>query len=167
MPAGAKKLRLKFVCKHKPQADGGPPIFHARPCVTEFRGSTELTEAELYTPGIQQTSLKVLLSLFLHQLNTGKDYVCKATDIKRAFLKGDPAIAQQVWRGQVYVVNTPKVWHRDIVQPLLRPNLGVEGLQSAPKIFRLSAQEVFMKLGATYDDIDPCLFVIPHPDGMM
>eukprot|EP00975_Prorocentrum_lima_P066307 12908470-Prorocentrum_lima.AAC.1 len=166
VPEGAKKLRLKFVLKQKPQKVGSP-IFHARPCVTELKGTSTLPKGETYTPGLQQTSLRIMLSLFLHNLNAGQDYVCKATDIKRAFLRGDPEKAESVWKGKVYVVDTPAVWKPYIDEPHLIINIGVEGLVSAPKIFRDSAEEVFKKLKATYDDLDPCFFVVPTPSGLL
>eukprot|EP00975_Prorocentrum_lima_P008974 1912527-Prorocentrum_lima.AAC.1 len=69
VPQGAVKLNLKFVLKYKQVLPTDPVTFHVRPCVTEFRGSSELSEEELFTPGLSQTTSRVLTSVFLGLLD--------------------------------------------------------------------------------------------------
>eukprot|EP00899_Mesostigma_viride_P003690 jgi/Mesvir1/13321/Mv25522-RA.1 len=164
VPQGAVKLNLKFVLKYKQVLPTDPVTFHVRPCVTEFRGSSELSEEELFTPGLSQTTSRVLTSVFLGLLDRGLDYAMACSDFQRAFLHSDPAVAEEVWRGTVYVVKVPLVWQGELRCVYLRLLLGVEGLQSSPIIFRKTAERIFASMGAVFSRIDSNLFHIHTPN---
>eukprot|EP00899_Mesostigma_viride_P022771 jgi/Mesvir1/3679/Mv25520-RA.1 len=162
VPAGATRLRLKFVLTYKPDETNSSVVFRVRPVVTETKGSSPLDAKDLYTPGLNHVSHRLLTVIYLGKRNAGKDYGMWCGDFQRAFLHSDAGVAQQTWQGTRYVVKVPVVWQDGTIgSEYIELLTGVEGLQSSPIIFRISAEEVLQNLGATYHRADPNFFVVP------
>eukprot|EP00899_Mesostigma_viride_P015232 jgi/Mesvir1/2370/Mv26017-RA.1 len=151
-----------FVLKLK-EVDG-VQVPHVRPVVTEYHGTGQLLDEELYTPGMLHDTWRILLCIFLSFLVKGVPYSSVLIDFKRAFLKGDQDQARQTWRDiPPFFVTVPAVWRAEIKARYLRILKGLEGLRSSPIIWRKSLEK-FLKntCGFSVSPVDPCLFQGSH-----
>eukprot|EP00975_Prorocentrum_lima_P024662 5183497-Prorocentrum_lima.AAC.1 len=96
LPREHQLLRLLFVLKLK-EIDG-VQVPHVRPVVTEYHGTGELTDEELYTPGMLHDTWRIVLCIYLSFLVKGIAYSSVLIDFKRAFHKGDVEQAKETWR---------------------------------------------------------------------
>eukprot|EP00975_Prorocentrum_lima_P068319 12920029-Prorocentrum_lima.AAC.1 len=158
LPEDHQLLRLMFVLKLK-EVDG-VQVPHVRPVVTEYHGTGQLADEELYTPGMLHDTWRILLCIYLSFLQKGIPYSSVLVDFKRAFLKGDQQEAQDTWRTiPPFFVKVPAVWRAELKTRYLRILKGVEGLRSSPIIWRKSLEKYLRSVcGLSVSPVDPCLF---------
>ena len=164
-PPESTKLHLRFVIKRK-EVDG-VSVPHVRPVLNEYHGTGDLAEEELYTPGMLHDTWRILLCLFVGLLNKGYDISSVLLDFKRAFLKGDPEVAKEVWKKNLpFYVEVPAIWKTELHQQYLVILKGLEGLRSSPIIWRLTLQKFLCEAcGLRVSSVDPCLLVA-HWEGL-
>ena len=147
LPAGEKKLPVKWIYTLKQDADGNIVRHKARVVVKGFFQRPGVDYDESFAPVSKYSSLRALLSTAaLH------DYELQQIDIKTAFLNGKLEETVYVEPPPGYHEAPGKVWH------LKR---ALYGLRQAPRAWHFTLKRELEGLSFQESDADPSLFLGP------
>eukprot|EP00899_Mesostigma_viride_P011589 jgi/Mesvir1/20430/Mv25331-RA.1 len=161
VPSGARLLRHKWTLERKLVPDTTTRVPFVRPVVLEFSGTSDLPDNAISAPGLIKDNWRMVLSFYLGQLNKGLPYESALMDFSKAFLNGDPKLAENVWAGTTRLyVRCPPLWQPIMGKKFLRLLKGVDGTVTGPRIWRLCLERLLLDvMHMYYHDLDPSLFV--------